>query len=149
MHLGVVLAGLSEHIDDVAARGRLAARPVVHDGGDLHARAGLQLLPAISVLTKFIHLMDRIFIISQRLEPAGVVLRLRERLTLDIVPAVADLVRLGERYGDVIRHETALHEHPGLISDYMQYSYERSWRPLDYLDYFAFATLAVRLLALH
>ena len=149
MHLGVVLAGLSEHIDDVAARGRLAARPVVHDGSNLHARAGLQFLPAISVLTKFIHLVDRIFIISQRLEPACVVLRLRERLSLDVVPAVADLVRFGERYGDVIWHETALHEHPGLISDYMQYSYEWSWRPLDYLDDFAFATLAVRLLALH
>ena len=87
-----------------------------------------------------------IFIISQRLEPACVVLRLRERLSLDVVPAVADLVRFGERYGDVIWHETALHEHPCLISDYMQYSYERSWRPFQNLDNLALATLAVGLL---
>ena len=49
MHLGIVLSGLSEHIYNMAARGRLAAGPVVHDGGDLHARAGLQFLSAVPV----------------------------------------------------------------------------------------------------
>ena len=37
MHLGVVLPGRSEHIDNVSERRRLASFPAVHKGGDLHS----------------------------------------------------------------------------------------------------------------
>ena len=37
VHLGVVLAGHAQHVHDVADGARLAARPLVHDGRDLHA----------------------------------------------------------------------------------------------------------------
>ena len=62
--------------------------------------------------------------------------------------AIALLVCLGERDRDVVRHETALHEHPGLICNDMQDADERSWRPFYDLYDLSFPAL-VGLLAGH
>ena len=148
MHLGVVLARLSEHIDDMSARAHLMARPVIHDRSDLHARTGLQLLTSVSVLSELEHLMDRILFVSQRLEVSGLVLRFCSRLAPDLMSAVALPVRFGKRNRDVVWHETALHEHPGLISYDMENTDERPWRPFYDLHHLAFPAL-VGLLTRH
>ena len=71
--------------------------------------------------------MDGIFLASKRLEPACLVFRLGHGHTPDLVSAVARLVGFRKRDGYVVRHETTLHEHPCLISNYMKYADERPW----------------------
>ena len=147
MHLGVVLARLSEHVHDVAARRKLAARPVIHDSCHLHSRTDLQFLPAVLSCDK--QSVYCIEVTADRLDVACLVLRFCHRLALDIVSAVADLVRFCERDGDVIWHKTAFHKHPGLISHNMKDTYERFWRTVDDLDHLSLTALPVALLASH
>ena len=76
MHFGVVLARLSEHVDNMSARGHLASWPVVNDRSDLHSRTHLQLLTSVSILSELVHPMDGILVVSQRLEVSGIILLL-------------------------------------------------------------------------
>ena len=146
VHLGIILTRLSEHINDVSARAHLVARPVVYHSRHLHARAHLHLLLAVAVLSEFEHPVDGIHVITKRLKEACLILLLLHRTVAYLLSAVALLVRLCERYSDIIWHETTLHEHPCLVCDYMKNAYERLRRPLDNLHNLAFPPLAVHLL---
>ena len=89
MHLGVVLARLSKHVDDTSARRHLMTRPILNYCGHLHSRAGLEFLLAVAVLAKFVYMMNGEHVVAKRLEVAGLVFRLSHRLAADLVSAVA------------------------------------------------------------
>ena len=129
MHFGIILTRFAEHIDDSSMRVHVAPRPVLDHRSHLHTRTHLQLLSAVSVLRSLEYAMDRIYIcLRQRLEESGFILLLGNGLYPYLVSAEAGFVALCERNGYVVRHETALHEHPCLSCDDMENADERLWR---------------------
>ena len=65
------------------------------------------------------------------------------------MPTETGLVRLSKRDCDVIRHETALHQHPCLVSDNVKHPDERFRRTADNLDNLSFPTLCFSLVPCH
>ena len=146
MHFGIILTRFSEDVDNASARAHLVARPVIDNCRHLHARTNLHLLLSVSILAKLEHSMDCIHVVTKRLEISCLILLLLDRTVADLLPAIAFLVRLRERNRDIVWHETALHEHPRLICNYMENTDERLRRPLDYLHDFSFPSLTIKFL---
>ena len=100
MHLRLVLARHSEHIDNMSCRAGIPFFPKVNDGGNFHSRLSVRMF-----------------------------------------------VKVGN--DDVVRHIPTLHEHPRLSVEDMEYSDERTLRPLDDFDHISLSSRLFRLLAGH
>ena len=126
---------------------RLSSRPVIHHCGDLHSADDCKFPASVAIFSELMHIMDCILAFPYWLEPSGLILRLGQGLPLSRMLAISLFVCPGKRDCDVIRHETALHEHPGLISQNMKYTDERPWRTLKNLYHLSFTPMVIRLLA--
>ena len=149
MHLGIILTRFAEHVHDMTDRICLVSRPLVHNDSDLHPRTYRHFPAAVTILIKLIHLVDDILFNVDFLKISCLILRLCERLPSYLVTTIPALVRFCKRNRYVIWHETALHQHPCLISNNMEHTYERLDRALKNLHDLSLSTRAVGLFTGH
>ena len=151
MHLSIIGSRLSEHIHDMAHRVRLVAVPMVNHSRHLHSLACGQFPSLALVLVIFIYPVYGEQPLRKRFEPSRLVRLLCKRLAFRglAMPAKTDLVRFCKRDCDVIRHETALHQHPRLVCDNVKHPHKRFGRTTDNLYHFSFATLGISLVPCH
>ena len=149
MHLGIILTRFAEHIHNMTDRICLVFRPLVHNDSDLHPRTYRHFPAAVTILIKLIHLVDDILFNVDFLKISCLILRLCERLPSYLVTTIPALVRFCKRNRYVIWHETALHQHPCLIPDNMEHTYERLDRALKNLHDLSLSTRAVGLFTGH
>ena len=140
MHLRVIVTWLTEHIDNVPCRIGFMLFPFVHDRSDLHSRI-CRHFPAGSIFGSLEEPADNECAITRRFQPSFFISGLQSRLRP--VPAISHRIRFCDRNTYVVRHETALHEHPCLIVHHMKDSYERFDGAFDDLHYLSLASMTI------
>ena len=122
MHLRVVLAHFAEHIDDLAVRVALAAHPTVHADRDLHADVGAE-FAGLSV-HGLIKARDGVFVVAELAQGAFQFPALHG-LARGLLTVEGHAFWIHDIDRDVVGHELALHDDPGLGADDMEDTDER------------------------
>ena len=124
VHLGVVFARLAKHVDQMSLRIRFSPVPAVDQRRHFKSAAHFQFLPdAVDCFNDSSH---RKFPVAEFLQVSG--------FRHGALPAMnRRSVFVSYVNADVVWHDSALHEHPCLVPDHVEYTDERLARPLNYL----------------